>query len=116
IKEEKQPEVVRMVKTVGLKVRLNEARADPAAFAKVWADLKTELNAATVDKEIVSMAIGSVEGIERRDPQHAPQVLTDLDEILSKSKDSKLIDAAKKFAGAARRITLLGKPVEIKGT
>jgi thiol-disulfide isomerase/thioredoxin len=116
IKDEKQPEVVRMVKSVGLKVRINEARADPAAFAKVWADLKTELNAATVDKEIVSMAIGFGEGIERRDANHAPQVLTELAEILSKSKDSKLTEAAKKFAGVARRITLLGKPVEIKGT
>jgi thiol-disulfide isomerase/thioredoxin len=116
IKDEKQPEVVRMVKTVGLKVRMNEIGGDPAAFAKVWDELKSELNAAPADKELLSIAVGFADGIEQRDPRRAPQVLTELADILSKSKDSKVIEAAKKFAGVARRITLLGKPVEIKGT
>src|SRR5260221_1124160 len=45
IKDEKQPDVVRMIKPLRLKVRLAEAWRDPFAFAAVWSDLKKEWNA-----------------------------------------------------------------------
>jgi hypothetical protein len=102
IKDEKQPEVVRMVKTVGLKVRMNEIGGDPAAFAKVWDELKSELNAAPADRELLSIAVGFADGIEQRDPRRAPQVLTELADILSKSKDSKVTEVAGSRCWASR--------------
>jgi len=115
IKDEKQPEVVRMIKPLRLEVRLADAWRDPFTFAEVWGDLKKEWNANPTDKEITSLAITLANGIESHDPSRV-QVLTDVAEILMKSKDPKNVDVAKKFEGIARRITLLGKPVEIKGT
>ena len=115
IKDEKQPEVVRMVRPLRLEVRLADAWSDPFTFAEVWSDLKKEWNANPADKEITSLAITLANGIESHDPSRF-QVLTDVAEILLKSKDPKNFDVAKKFEGIARRITLLGKPVEIRGT
>jgi thiol-disulfide isomerase/thioredoxin len=116
IKDDKQAEVARLAKGLGLKIRISEIGPDPVAGVKLWNDLKAELNAAPTDKEIAMLAVEFASGLERGNPDCAPQVLTDLSGILSKNKDVKIAEFGKMFEGVARRLSLIGKPIEITGT
>ena len=115
IKNDKDPEVKRLARLFDFRNRLTEAMADPAAAAKLWGDLKSELKAAP-DAGLFSLA-GQLAGREERsNPKAAATKLTELAEIASQSKDPEISRLAKRFAGTARRLTLLGKPMEITGT
>ena len=92
-----------------------EVGADPAASAKLWDDLKSELKAAP-NKDLVLLAAMFATGQEHRDPEAAVKYLTDLSDIAGKSKDPEISELAKKFEGTIRRLTLMGKSMEIKGT
>jgi thiol-disulfide isomerase/thioredoxin len=115
IKDDKQPEVVQVAKLFTFRNRMAEIGADPAAAAKLWDDLKTELKAAP-NKDLILLAAMFATGQEHRDPEAAVKYLTDLSDIAGKSKDPEISELAKKFEGTIRRLTLMGKPMEIKGT
>jgi thiol-disulfide isomerase/thioredoxin len=115
IKDDKQPEVAQLAKLFIFRNRMAEAGADPIAATKLWGDLKTELKA-DPSKDMVLLAAMFASGQEHRDPEAAVKYLTDLSEIVGKNKDPEISELAKKFEGTVRRLTLLGKPMEIRGT
>ncbi|HEV3416805.1 MAG TPA: TlpA disulfide reductase family protein [Pirellulales bacterium] len=116
IKDDKQAEVARLAKGLGLKIRIAETGPDPIAGVKLWNDIKSELNAVPTDSEMVMLAVEFASGLERGNPGCAPQVLPDISAILSKNKDAKIAELGKTFEGVARRLSLTGKPIEIAGT
>jgi thiol-disulfide isomerase/thioredoxin len=115
LKDDKQPEVKQLVKLFDFKGRLGKAMANPAAAAKLWDDLKAELKA-NPSKDFIALAQSLAMFQERQNPEAAGKTLNELAEILSKSDDPAILKLVKRFEGAARRLTLLGKPMEIKGT
>ena len=115
IKDDKQPEVKQLVKYFDFKSRLGKAMGDPAAAAKLWDDLKAELKSAP-NMKLVTLARMLASQQEYRDPEAAAKSLTELAEILSTSKDPEILAQVKRFEGTARRLTLMGKPMEITGT
>jgi thiol-disulfide isomerase/thioredoxin len=116
LKDDKQPEVARLVKGFEIRQRMSEAASDPAAATKLWDDIKVELKAAPDDKDMFMLAGSFASSLERVKPELAGQALNELSEMASKSKEPAIAELAKKFEGIARRLTLMGKPIEIKGT
>jgi thiol-disulfide isomerase/thioredoxin len=115
IKNDKQPEVKELVKFFDFQNRANEAMSDPDAAAKLWDDLKAELKTAP-NKKLVMLARMLASRQEQEDPEAAAKSLTELAKILSMSKDPEILAQVKRFEGTARRLTLVGKPMEITGT
>lgn len=115
LKDDKQPEVKQLVKFFEFRSRMGEAMADPAAAAKLMDDLKTELKSAP-SKNLAMLASSLASRQEHQNPEAAAKSLTELADILSKSTDPELLKLVKRFEGTARRLTLMGKPMEIKGT
>lgn len=54
--------------------------------------------------------------MERGDAAQAAALYREFAELLAKSKDPEIVKIAKKMEGIARRITLVGKPLELSGT
>ena len=115
LKDDKEPEVKQLVKFFEFRSRMGEAMADPAAAAKLMDDLKTELKSAP-GKRSCHAGQFARQPARASDPEAAAKSLTELADILSKSKDPDILRLAKRFEGTARRLTLMGKPMEIKGT
>jgi thiol-disulfide isomerase/thioredoxin len=115
IKGDKEPEVKQLVKFFDLKSRMAKSMDDPEAAAKLWDDIKTELKSAP-SKNLVGLASTFARRKEQEDPEAAGKVLTELAGILSKSTDPAILAQVKRFEGAARRLTLMGKQMEITGT
>jgi thiol-disulfide isomerase/thioredoxin len=115
IKDDKDPEVKPLARFFDFRNRMSEAMANPAVTAKLWEDLKTELKSAP-DKRYVSLAAGLASRQEQSDPEAAAKMLSELAGIVSKIKDPEIARLAKRFEGTARRLTLMGKPMEITGT
>jgi thiol-disulfide isomerase/thioredoxin len=116
LKEDKQPAVARLVKSYEIREKMQEAVRDPAAATKLWDDIKAELKADPDDKEMFQLAGSFASSLEHVKPELAGKALNELSEMASKSKDPDIADMAKRFEGIARRLTLMGKPIEIKGT
>src|SRR5260221_4447471 len=93
-------------------------RASPAEQKKLVDDIKSYLQSTDVpSREVLSaaMQIGSV--IEYgRNPERAADVYRDFGAILAKSKDEQTAKYGVKLEGAARRLTLVGNPLEVRGT
>jgi thiol-disulfide isomerase/thioredoxin len=115
IKNDKQPEVKKLVKFFEFKDRMREAMADPDAAAKLWDDLKAELKS-DPNKKLIQLAQMLASRQEYQNPEAAGKTLTELAAILSTSKDPEIQAMVKRFQGTARRLTLMGKPMEITGT
>jgi len=115
IKDDKQPEVKKLAKFFGFRSRMGEAMTDPAAGAKLWDDLKTELKS-DPSRNLVMLASSLAQQREQQNPEATAKSLTELAEILSTSTDPEITPLVKRFEGTARRLTLMGKPMEIKGT
>jgi thiol-disulfide isomerase/thioredoxin len=116
IKDEKQAGEVHLAKCLTCKIHLIEAGDDPAALGKAWGELKREFAAASNDHGLLEIAIAFASGIERRMPDFAPKILSDTIGMIAAVKDPKLDATSKKFEAVVRRLTLLGKQLEIKGT
>ena len=116
VKTDKDPNVARLAKVFGFKARMGMAARNPAAAAKLWHDIKAELVAAPDDKEMFMLTAAFGSELEHTDPKLAAEVLTDLSKMAAKSSDPLISGLAKKFEGTVRRLTLMGKPMEITGT
>ena len=116
LKEDKQPAVARLIKSYEIRGKMQEAVRDPAAATKLWDDIKAELKADPDDKEMFQLAGSFASSLEHVKPELAGKALNELSEMASKSKDPDIAEMAKRFEGIARRLTLMGKPIEIKGT
>jgi thiol-disulfide isomerase/thioredoxin len=116
LKDDKQPAVARLVKGYEIRQKIQEAAQDPAGAAKVWDEVKAEVKADPDNKEMFQLAGSFAEGLERVKPDFASKALNELSDMASKSKDPEIAELAKRFEGIARRLTLMGKPIEIKGT
>ena len=115
LKADKQPEVKKLAKFLEFRERLQEAARDPAAADKLWNDVLAELKT-DPSKNLASIALMLANRKEHEDPTAAAKSMTELADIFSKSKDPEIAEMAKKLEGTVRRLTLLGKPIEIKGT
>jgi thiol-disulfide isomerase/thioredoxin len=115
LKDDKQPEVKKLAKFLEFRERLQDAARDPAAADKLWDDVLAELKT-DPSKNLASIASMLASRKEYEDPTAAAKSMTELANILSKSKDPEISEMAKKLEGTVRRLTLLGKPIEIKGT
>jgi thiol-disulfide isomerase/thioredoxin len=115
IKNDKLPEVQQLAKYFDFKSRVAKAMSNPAAAEKLWDDLKAELKSSPSPK-LVTLARMLASQQEYRNPEAAAKSLTELASILSTSKDPQILEQVKRFEGTARRLTLMGKPMEITGT
>jgi thiol-disulfide isomerase/thioredoxin len=118
LKSDGQPEVAKMAAEFSLGMQLNDlahGRIDEAP--KLWKEVKAALLAAPDDLQNIQLAMMVAQELEFADKGEdlAAQAYRDLKDILSKSKDPRIVEQAAKFEGAIRRLSLVGKPIEIKG-
>lgn len=94
------------------------SKAAPGDALKFWQAARTRLAAAPEDERAIDDAIGAAKQLER-DPatgKLAIQAYRDLSLIFRDSKGEHADLLSARFAGAARRLGLLGHPMKIFGT
>jgi thiol-disulfide isomerase/thioredoxin len=112
LKDDKQVEVAKLVKPfVGFAAKAT-AGTNPEE-PKSWAEIRPKLAAAPEDKALASQGLNAV-GMMGQGAD-AVKAYRELQTILAASKDPQIAAAAKKVEGIVRRLTLLGKPIEIHG-
>jgi thiol-disulfide isomerase/thioredoxin len=111
LKDDKQMEIAKLVKPfIGFAAKSAGANPDEP---KSWAEIKPKLVAAPEDKALASLALKAV-GMMGQGPE-AVKAYRELQAIFTASKDPQIAAAAKKVEGVVRRLTLIGKPMEIHG-
>ncbi len=115
IKADQHPEMKRLAKLINFQARLGDALRDPKTAEKVFNDIKAELKAdPSVDLAMLASSLATRN--ESEDPTATIKSLKELSEIVSKSSDAEVSELGKRFDGIVRRLSLVGKPLEIKGT
>lgn len=111
------PELARFVDRIVLQERLARAEAsDPEQFKTVVAEIKTRLSQGPLEIEDADLALNTVFAAERIDRTGlAVQVYHQLGMIFAASKDKRLAQLGARLQGAARRLSLLGKAIQIEG-
>ena len=114
LKDDKQTEVARLVKPyVGIVAASSGKNSD---MPRPWPQIKPMLTAAPEDKKLTKEAIQAVGTLERSGQTDAAvKAYRELGAIFAKSKDPQIAAQAGGFDGILRRLTLLGKPIEISG-
>jgi thiol-disulfide isomerase/thioredoxin len=112
LKDDKQVEVAKLVKPfVGFAAKA--AGGTNPEEPKSWAEIRPKLAAAPEDKALASQGLRAVGMMDQG--ADAVKAYRELQTILAASKDPQISAAAKKVEGIVRRLTLLGKPIEIHG-
>ncbi len=117
LKEDKQAEVVALVKPfigIGTKAAVAGGAAEPP---KSWDQIKPKLASAPNDKALAAEGAKVVEAMleQTSGGPKAMQAYHELESILSKSTNPQITAMPKQLEPTIRRVTLLGKPIEIKG-
>ena len=102
-----------------LVIRVNDAAdASPAEQRKLIADIKSLLEShARITQQDLTLAMQVAQTLESRaGDEIAGEAYSAFGGVLAKSKDEQVATIGAKLEGAGRRLTLLGKPLEIKGT
>jgi peroxiredoxin len=90
--------------------------AEPAQFKKLLDEIKKFLAAAPVEGNDIFLAVSAAVSAERVDRAGlAVKTYEDFAKLFSASKDPRLVRFAVKLQGAARRLTLVGKTMELQG-
>lgn len=93
------------------------ARGTPEDQAKVREALKKYL---TSHEDLPAMAISAAlqvaSALERSNPQDAAVAYREFGAIVARSKDPRFAKLGAQMIGAARRLTLVGQPLELSGT
>ncbi len=120
LKDEKDPELAKLYKQASFAMTLSALARGDKDSPQAWNDIKAELTANPPDHKTlvqVEAAARQAEHFERADTDLAllQQVHFDLLEIILKQNDPNNVFLAKKVAAVAKRLSLVGKPIEIKG-
>jgi peroxiredoxin len=90
--------------------------ADPAQFKKLLDEIKKFLAAAPLEPDDSLLAVSAGLAAERLDRAGlAVKVYEDFAKLFSADKDPRMVRFGAKLQGAARRLMLVGKPMEIQG-
>lgn len=94
------------------------SKASPAEQRKLVADVKAQIAShESVTRKDAGLAVQVAQSLDDlEDKELAALAYRDLGGLLAKSKDEQIANIGAKMEGAARRITLIGKPIDIKGT
>jgi len=111
------PKLARMAAGVLLQTRLTRAEASGAEqFKTVLEDLKKFLSVGPLEPQDSELAVGAALAAERVDRAGlAVKAYADFAKLFSASKDERMVRFGAKLQGAARRLALQGKPMEIQG-
>ena len=111
------PQLARLAGGVLLQARL--ARAEGAGaedLKKLVEDIRKHLAAGPLDPADSGLAVSAALAAERVDRAGlAVKAYEDFAKVFSASKDDRMKAFGVKLQGAARRLTLLGKPLEVRG-
>jgi thiol-disulfide isomerase/thioredoxin/type III secretion system FlhB-like substrate exporter len=89
----------------------------PDEQRKLIADIKAYFQGRDkITRQDASIAMQAASGLEYNAPEVAAEAYRELGEALAKSNDEQLARVGKKMEGAARRLTLVGQPLEVTGT
>lgn len=115
---DKRPKVAEVIELVTLAERFTPApNADPAALKAMTADAKQYFSNAKIAPQHVMIMQGLASQLEQHDAEaEAADAYKTFGELLSKSDDKRLAALGRQFAGTARRLGLMGQPMEVYGT
>ncbi len=102
-----------------LVIRATEAtKASPAEQRKLVNDIKAHIAShETPTRQDAGLAVQVTGMLDNADdPEVAAMAYRELGGLLAKSKDEQMAMIGAKMEGAARRLTLVGKPIEVTGT
>ena len=116
--EDKRPQVSEVVTTAALAERFTPAPdATPEALKAMVADAKQYFAPLKLRLEHVMIMKGLADHLEQRDANaEAADAMNSFGELLSKSDDKRFVQLGRQFQGTARRLGLMGKPMDVYGT
>jgi thiol-disulfide isomerase/thioredoxin len=110
-----QSELATLAKKYDIFLRMERLRGRGGADAKLWEDAKAELKSEPDDPLAADMAIEIAQSISESHILSA-EGFRDLADTILKNQDPAVVKVAKRNEGLLRRWSLLGRPIEIKGT
>ena len=116
--DDKRPQVAEVVTTAALAERFTPAPdAKPEALKAMVADAKQYFAPIKLRLEHVMIMKGLTDHLKHSDAHaEAADALTSFGELLSKSADKRFVHLGQQFQGTARRLGLMGKPMDVYGT
>jgi len=119
LKDDKSSDLAKMAKQILLMNKVQAIASGNVDDAPaVWKEIKSDLEASPEDPQTVQLAMMVASAFEHNEKtvELAAQAYSDLKPIFAKSSNPRLAAQAKKIDGMIRRLSLMGKPLEIKGT
>ncbi len=115
---DKRPYVPPLAKVYHLATRLGEIdRGDHAALEKFYEEVREHVKSAKLDGRNLSIAFQTASLLERAGmTKQALQAYVEFAAAFAASDDPAVAENAKMLAGAARYLSLPGKPMEVRGT
>ncbi len=111
------PKLARFVRGVALQARLMRVGpTDAAEFKKALEEIKKHMSQGPLQDSDADLAINAAMAAENVDRTGlAAAAYEDFGKVFSASEDKRLARLGAKFQGAARRLALVGKPMELEG-
>ncbi len=115
---DKQLEGLDEIPSLLLAIRaMQVGEATPEEQKKLIADIKARLaKGDEPNQQDVAAAMQTASTLEETDPKMAATAYRELGETMAKSKNEQLVKIGERMEGAARRLLLVGNPLELKGT
>ncbi len=111
------PKLARLARGVLLQNELAGFRSrDAAAFKKLTERIAKFASEQPPDMQEVGLLVNAAMIAEQIDDKLAAGLYRDFGKLLAAAADKKIASFAAKLEGAARRLTLVGQPVELEGT
>ncbi len=117
--DDKSPELANLGKLFVLKSRIETipATGTDEQIQELLAEVNEMVKSAKADRQSFMLAYGLAQQLEMNGKtDHAVAAYESLAKLLADSDDPEVRSYATKLAGSARRIGLLGKPIELSGT
>lgn len=110
------PEVAREINCYLLEQGVKEAQSDPPTLVRVGQKVVEFVKAAPREPLGINLAYQTVLALEQlRDARPARDIYQQLGDLIAKHDKPELAELGRKMQGAARRLGLLGKPLELEG-
>ena len=109
------PKLARSVRGALLGSELPKTAGNAKAFQDLLPRIVAHVSQGELGQAEIQLILQTAFASEDVSTAVAVQTYADLAKLLSASKDKKAVEVAARFQGAARRLTLVGKPLEVSG-
>jgi thiol-disulfide isomerase/thioredoxin len=109
------PKLVRVARTILLQIELEDSEGDPAQFKKFQERVKKHLADGAILDDEAQLAMTTARASEELGDAVAAGAYRDLGQLLAASGKKQIVSLSAKMQGAARRLALVGRKLDLEG-